>query len=83
MVKGASTALGIRAILVDLGIERGIRLNSDASAAIGIAMGRGPRKSETHRGEPIAASRKGQEWGCGSPKGWGRAEFGGCPHQTD
>lgn len=41
MVKGASVALGIRSMLMDLGVTLGIRLHTDASAAKGIASRRG------------------------------------------
>ena len=41
MVKGASNALGIVGMLRDLGVESGIDLYTDASAAKGIASRRG------------------------------------------
>jgi hypothetical protein len=41
MVKGAATALGVRSMLHDLGVEVQIRLRTDASAAKGIASRRG------------------------------------------
>ena len=41
MVKGGSIGLGMRAMLADLGLKRGIKLKTDASAAKGIASRRG------------------------------------------
>ena len=41
MVKGTSNALGIKAVMEDLGICRKVRLNTDASAAKGICMRKG------------------------------------------
>ena len=41
MVRGASQALGAKAMLKDMGIEVGIRVFVDASAAVGIACRRG------------------------------------------
>ena len=41
MVKGGSVGLGIKALLADLGVKRGIKLKTDASAAKGIASRRG------------------------------------------
>ena len=41
LVKSGSQGLGIRALLGDLGVERTVTLNTDASAAIGIASRRG------------------------------------------
>ena len=41
MVKGASVGLGIQAVLKDFGIQVGITLKSDATAAIAIASRRG------------------------------------------
>ena len=41
MVKGCSTAIGVRSMLADLGVEVKIRLRTDASAAKGIASRRG------------------------------------------
>ena len=40
-VRGASQALGLKAMLSDLGVHVGVELMVDASAAIGIAMRRG------------------------------------------
>ena len=40
-MKSGSQGLGIRALLGDLGVERTVVLNTDASAAIGIASRRG------------------------------------------
>ena len=44
MVKGASIAIGFRNMLQDLGLEVGIKLLTDASAAKGIASRRGVGK---------------------------------------
>ena len=44
MVRGASTAIGFRNMLSDLGVEVGIKLLTDASAAKGIASRRGVGK---------------------------------------
>ena len=41
LVKSGSQGLGIRALLCDLGVGRTVILNTDASAAIGIASRRG------------------------------------------
>merc|ERR1711873_117941 len=41
MVKGASSSLGVIAMLADLGINLTINLNTDSSAAKGIASRRG------------------------------------------
>ena len=41
MVKGASQGLGIKAMMQDMGMEVGLRLGSDSSAARGIAARRG------------------------------------------
>ena len=41
MVKGGSTALGMRSMLSDLGVNLKVRLRTDASAAKGIATRRG------------------------------------------
>ena len=41
MVKGTSHAIGIRSMLADLGIDTGIQLMVDASAAKGFSMKRG------------------------------------------
>ena len=41
MVKGGSVGLGVKAMLADLGVKRGIKLKTDASAAKGIATRRG------------------------------------------
>ena len=41
LVKSGSQGLGIRALLGDLGVGRTVILNTDASAAIGIASRRG------------------------------------------
>ena len=41
MVKGAGVALGTRAIMEDLGVKRGIRSKTDASAAKGISTRKG------------------------------------------
>ncbi len=38
---GGSVGLGIKALLADLGVKRGIKLKTDASAAKGIASRRG------------------------------------------
>ena len=40
-VRGASQALGLKAMMADLGIEVGVRIRVDASAAVGIATRRG------------------------------------------
>ena len=45
IVKSGSQGLGIRALLGDLGVERSATLNTDASAAIGIASRRGLGKA--------------------------------------
>ncbi len=44
MVKGGSSGLGIQAMMDELGIKMNIRINTDAKAAIGIAMRRGVGK---------------------------------------
>ena len=44
IVRGASQGIGIRNMLVDLGINMKIRIKTDASAAKGIACRRGARK---------------------------------------
>ena len=44
MVKGASCGIGVQAMVDEMSIKVGLRLNTDASAAIGIAMGRGVGK---------------------------------------
>ncbi len=41
MVKGGSVGLGVKAMLADPGLKRGIKLKTDASAAKGIASRRG------------------------------------------
>ena len=41
LVKSGSQCLGIRALLGDLGVERTVTLNTNASAAIGVASRRG------------------------------------------
>ena len=41
LVKGASVGLGIKAMLADLGIYKGVRMKTDASAAKGIAARKG------------------------------------------
>ena len=40
-IRGASQSLGLRAMLADLGVQAGVQLMVDASAAIGIATRRG------------------------------------------
>ena len=44
MVKGASSGIGIQAMMEEMNIKVGLRLNTDASAAVGIAMRRGVGK---------------------------------------
>ena len=41
LVKGGSQGLGARGIMIDLGVEVSVVLNTDASAARGIALRRG------------------------------------------
>ena len=41
LVKGASNAMGVRSMLEDMGVKLRIRVNTDASAAKGIASRRG------------------------------------------
>ena len=44
MVKGASNGIGVQAMMEDMSIKVGLKLNTDASAAVGIAMRRGVGK---------------------------------------
>ena len=37
LVKGCSNGLGLRAMIMELGVELGLQVNTDASAAIGIS----------------------------------------------
>ena len=41
LVRGASQAIGIRSMLYDMGVEADIEINTDASAAKGIASRKG------------------------------------------
>ena len=41
MVKGGSVGIGTRSVLQDMGVNKGIRLSTDASAAKGIASRKG------------------------------------------
>ena len=41
MVRGGSIGIGMKSMMADLGVKCGIKINTDASAAKGIAMRRG------------------------------------------
>ena len=41
MIRGASQAIGVRSMLHDMGVETGININTDASAAKRIASRKG------------------------------------------
>ena len=60
LVRGASQAIGIRSMLYDLGVDTDIDINTDASAAKGIASRKGVgrvRHIEVHQ---LLGSREGQ-----------------------
>ena len=60
MVKAASQAIGLQNMASELGVsyEQPIQLNTDASAAIGIATRIRSGQSETHRSQPAVATRE-------------------------
>jgi len=57
LVKGASLAMGTRSLIADLGINMGIRVRADSTAAKGIASRTGLGKVDTLR-SPNSGSRR-------------------------
>ena len=56
LVKSGSQGLGIRALWGDLGVERTVTLNTDASAAIGMRHAVVSVRFGISRGLPVVAS---------------------------